>query len=185
MRRICVLKTALDLAAAPLCIESGVSGKLNGGWVAFSVYCDAASADECKMRRICVLSTALDLAAATLWNEKGLKWYVGRWLEGFEWTIFVGVDMLAYIGEGLLMLEEGQRLWSADEWKMRRVCVLNTALDLAAAALWNEWEMGGKLNGGFLALSVYCHAAGADEGKERRLCVLKTALDLAGASLCV
>ena len=36
----------------------------------------------------------------------------------------------------------------ADECKMRRVCVLKTALDLAAAAVWNEWEMGGKLNGG-------------------------------------
>ena len=36
------------------------------GCVAFSVYCDTASADEWKMRRICVLNTALDLAAAAL-----------------------------------------------------------------------------------------------------------------------
>ena len=37
--------------------------------------------------------------------REGLKWYAESWLGGFEWTIFVGVDMLAYIGEGLLMLE--------------------------------------------------------------------------------
>ena len=47
--------------------------------------------------------------------SQGLKGYAESWLGGFEWTIFVGVDMLAYIGEGLLMLEEGQRLcrWGA------------------------------------------------------------------------
>ena len=35
-----------------------------------------------------------------------------------------------------------------DKCKMRRVGVLNTVLDLVAAALCIEWGMGGKLNGG-------------------------------------
>ena len=43
------------------------------GCVAFSVYCDAASADKCKMRLSCVLNTALDMAAAALCIE----WRVG------------------------------------------------------------------------------------------------------------
>ena len=42
------------------------------GCVAFSVCCDAASADKCKMRRICVLNTVVDLAAAALWVEWGM-----------------------------------------------------------------------------------------------------------------
>ena len=33
---------------------------------------------------------------------------------------------------------------SADECKMRHICVLNTALDLAATALCIEWGMGGN-----------------------------------------
>ncbi|CDI83076.1 hypothetical protein EAH_00068280, partial [Eimeria acervulina] len=45
---------------------------LNGGFLALSVYCHAASADECKMRRIRVLKTALDLAAAALSIEWGM-----------------------------------------------------------------------------------------------------------------
>ena len=28
--------------------------------------------------------------------RKELKWYVGSWLGGFEWSIFVGVDGFAY-----------------------------------------------------------------------------------------
>ena len=47
------------------------------GCVAFSVYCDAASAEEYKMTLACVLETALDLAAAALWTEWGVgeaKW---------------------------------------------------------------------------------------------------------------
>ena len=94
------------------------------GCVAFIVYCDAASANECQMRRICVLNTALDLAAAALCTEWGMgeatcgqhsvkcvtrsggcliwdgirkevTWSFGRWLGGFEWAIFVGADAFA------------------------------------------------------------------------------------------
>ena len=42
------------------------------GYAAFSVCCDAAGADKCKMRRIGVLSTALDLAAAALCTAWGV-----------------------------------------------------------------------------------------------------------------
>ena len=100
------------------------------GCVAFSLSCDAASADECKMRRICVLNTALDLAAAALWTKSGVsgklnggnivygvwrdapdsrKWvlfrneaklYVGSWLGGFERPIFVGVNAFPYGKKG-------------------------------------------------------------------------------------
>ena len=38
---------------------------------------------------------------------------------------------------------------------------------------------------GFVAFSVYCHAAGADKYTMRRICVLKTALYLAVAALCI
>ena len=29
--------------------------------------------------------------------RKELRWYVGSWVGGFEWPIFVGVDAFAYI----------------------------------------------------------------------------------------
>ncbi|CDI81617.1 hypothetical protein EAH_00062250 [Eimeria acervulina] len=64
--------------------------------VALSVYCHAASAPKRKQRRIVVLRTALDLAPASVQAEKEAKWYVGSWLAGFEWPIFVEVDGFAY-----------------------------------------------------------------------------------------
>ena len=30
--------------------------------------------------------------------RKGAKWYVGSWLGGFEWRIFVGVDGVLHAG---------------------------------------------------------------------------------------
>ncbi|CDI82925.1 hypothetical protein EAH_00067950 [Eimeria acervulina] len=103
MGGICVLSTTVDFAAGALCIACGDGGKVNG--------------------LSCVLNTALDVAAAGLcieWGWGGIKarvfsggfeeamrwlsvvikkeskWYVGRWLEGFEWPIFDGVDAFAY-----------------------------------------------------------------------------------------
>ena len=32
--------------------------------------------------------------------RKEVKWYVGSWLVGFEWAIFVGVDASAYSKTG-------------------------------------------------------------------------------------
>ena len=43
------------------------------GCVAFSEYCHAASAHECRMKRICVLNAALDLAVAAF----GIAWGLG------------------------------------------------------------------------------------------------------------
>ncbi|CDI82342.1 hypothetical protein EAH_00066070 [Eimeria acervulina] len=105
MRRICVLRNALDLAAAALWIEwgwgqakrgcsaveclSGGRGRAKwrylvvrlrrryGGCVAFSVYCHTGCANKCKLRRICVLKATLDLAAAALWIEWG--WGGAKW----------------------------------------------------------------------------------------------------------
>ena len=47
--------------------------------------------------------------------RKEPKLYVGSWLGGFEWAIFVGVDALCIRQYGQLMLEEGQGLcmWSS------------------------------------------------------------------------
>ena len=42
----------------------------------------------------------------------------------------------------------------AHKCKMRRICVLNTALDLAAATLYIAWVVEGKLNGGNIVQSV-------------------------------
>ena len=38
---------------------------------------------------------------------------------------------------------------------------------------------------GYVAFSVYCHAAGAHKCKMRRMGVLNTALDLAAGALCI
>ena len=38
---------------------------------------------------------------------------------------------------------------------------------------------------GYVAFSVYIHAAGEDKCKMRRTCVLNTALDLSAAALCI
>ncbi|CDI84023.1 hypothetical protein EAH_00047490 [Eimeria acervulina] len=109
MRRSCVLKAALDLAAAALCIGWRNGGKLKGG-----------SAHKCKMRRICVLRIALDLAVAALCVEWGWgkepKWYVGSWLAGFDWPIFDGVDAFAYGRIGSLYCRKVQRCASSGRW---------------------------------------------------------------------
>ena len=41
-----------------------------------------------------------------------------------------------------------------DKCKIRRIGVLNTALDLAAATLYIAWVVEGKLNGGNIVQSV-------------------------------
>ena len=64
------------MAAAALCIEWGDGGKLNGGNVVKRV-CDEGG----------VLNTGCDKERA--------EWYVGSWLGGFEWALFVGVDACA------------------------------------------------------------------------------------------
>ncbi|CDI83013.1 hypothetical protein EAH_00068130 [Eimeria acervulina] len=83
------------------------------------------------MRRICVLSTALDLASAALCIGGG---WCGQ--------------------QGQLMLEEGCVAFTVfchavgeDKYKMRRICLLKTVMDLAAGALCVEMGDGGKLNG--------------------------------------
>ena len=47
--------------------------------------------------------------------RKEAEWYVGSWLGGFEWRIFVGVDGFSMRQDGQLMLEEGDglRMWSS------------------------------------------------------------------------
>ena len=48
----------------------------------------------------------------------------------------------------------------AHKFKIRLSCVLNTALDLAAAAFLIGWRVGGKLRGGNIVSKLW-HEAGA------------------------
>ena len=76
IRRIRVLNTALDLAAAALCIARVVE---EAKWWQHSVKCVTRSGGL--------------LSMGYVWE--GAKWYVWSWLGGFEWAIFVGVDAFA------------------------------------------------------------------------------------------
>ncbi|CDI82949.1 hypothetical protein EAH_00068000 [Eimeria acervulina] len=74
MRRIGVLHTALDLAAAALWIAWGMGEAEWGGYLVV------------RLRKRC----------AGVGGRKEAKRYVGSWLGGFEWPIFVGVDAFGY-----------------------------------------------------------------------------------------
>ncbi|CDI84024.1 hypothetical protein EAH_00047500 [Eimeria acervulina] len=201
---------------------------LEEGCIAFSVYCLTAGADKCKMRRNTGFNTALDLASVALFNEwrvlsvafeKAMGWcacVLG--VAGYYVLVHAGVYSVQRIlphTAGCVAFGLYCHAGSADKCKMRLSCVLNSALDLAAAALRMAW--------GARAFSVACEDAmrwcpcalmvagysaamriergwgypgvrlrkrcagvgGADKCIIRLSCVLNSALDLAAAAFCI
>ena len=114
--------------------------------------------------------------------------YVGSWLGGFEWAIFVGVDAFAYGKAG------------SSSWGKVRGCVYGAVCHFVVEQVFSgafeeamRWCACVVMDAdtvcwfmlGCVAFCVYCHAGSAHKYKIRLKGVLDTAADLAAAALCI